>query len=151
VIKAAVPPERLEVLPWLPVVPRDGLPFYGVGLLCIDIACCSVAETAFNAAKTPIKVYEATAAGAAVVASTWLYGRTVEHGDDGLIADTADEWEAALLRLIDDEGERRRMQAAMYAKVEDRFSLERNWWRFPAAWAALAEAARRRRPRGYAA
>ncbi|MEO8082523.1 MAG: glycosyltransferase [Ardenticatenales bacterium] len=147
VVKDAVPVDRLEILPWLPVVPRDGMPFYGVGLLNVDIACCSVAETAFNAAKTPIKVYESTAAGAAVVVSSWLYGRTVEHGVDGLVADTADEWEAAILHLLDDEPERQRMRAAMYAKIEARWSLEANWWRFPAAWTALAEEARKRRVR----
>lgn len=147
VVKDAVPKDRLEILPWLPVIPRDGLPFYGVGLLNVDIACCSVAETAFNAAKTPIKVYESTAAGAAVITSSWLYGRTVDHGDDGLVADTADEWEAAILRLVDDEPERARMQDAMYRKVDERWSLERNWWRFPAAWTSLAEATRHRRPR----
>lgn len=145
VIKAAVPAERLDILPWLPVVPRDGLPFYGVGLLNVDIACCSVAETAFNAAKTPIKYYEATAAGAAVVATSWLYGAAIDHGVDGLIANTADEWTAALLALVDDEAQRRNLQAAAYRKVDERWSLERNWWRFPAAWQSLAQAARARR------
>lgn len=147
VIRAAVPLERLEILPWLPTFPRDGRPFYGVGLMNIDVACCSVAETAFNASKTPIKAYEATAAGAAVIGTSWLYGPVIDHGDDGLIANTADEWEAAILRLVDDEAERRRMQAAMYRKVEERWSLERNWWRWPAAWLALAEATRERRAR----
>lgn len=107
----------------------DGHEFAANGLMCHN---------------TPIKVLEATAAGAAVVVSSWLYGRTVDHGADGFIADTADEWEAALLRLIDDEPERKRMHAAMYAKIAERLSLEVNWWRFPAAWTALVNEARAR-------
>lgn len=144
VMRAAVPEGRLDILPWLPVIPRDGQPFYGAGLINFDIACCAVAQTAFNASKTPIKALESAAAGAAVVATPWLYGAVIDNGRTGLLAETADEWERALLALVDDEETRRGLAGALYSEVEARWSMERNWWRWPAAWTNLAQAARER-------
>jgi glycosyltransferase involved in cell wall biosynthesis len=142
VIKEAVPSHMLEVLPWLPVYPRDGLPFYGVGLLNMDIVCCSVADTLFNAAKTPIKFLEATAAGSACVVSPTLYGPVVEHGVTGLVAATADDWERHLESLLARPLKRRRMAERAYAYVRDTWSLSDNSWRFLAAWASLYQAGR---------
>lgn len=137
VIKDVIPPARLHVLPWLPVIPKDDKPFYGVGILSIDIACCSVADTMFNAAKTPCKLLEATAGGAAVVVSDTLYGPLVDHGEDGYVCETADDWERALASLVTNGARRKRMHAAMYAKVKARWALADNVWRWPAAWARL--------------
>lgn len=149
VIKAAVPADRLHVLEWLPVAPRDGKPFYGVGLKNVDVMCCSVADTLFNAAKTPIKWMEATLAGSACVVSEPLYGPVVEHGKTGFIATTADEWYTHLDRLVRKPRLRSRINAAARKRIAERHALADNVWRWPAAWASLYAAAmdKRRAPR----
>lgn len=139
----AVPPERLHHTRWLPLQAENGLPFYGVGLSEIDIGCAIVAPTLFNAAKTPIKLWEYTVAGAAVVGSDWLYGPYIDHGKDGYRAGTVDEWVLYLDRLIRSPKQRAKFQARHYAKIAERYSLEANAWRHVAAWTKLAEASRR--------
>jgi len=136
VIKAAVPADRLHVLEWLPVAPRDGKPFYGV-------------DTLFNHAKTPIKWMEATLAGAACVVSAPLYGPVVEHGKTGYTATTADEWYTHLDRLVRKPRLRSRVNAAARKRIAERHALADNVWRWPAAWASLYAAAmdKRRAPR----
>lgn len=140
----AVPAHRLHAIQWLPPNGAPDRPFYGVGVAEIDIGCCAVAPTMFNAAKTPIKLWEFTASGAAVVGTPWLYGPYIEHGVDGLVADTKDEWVSALDRLVRSSRARRELRERMLVKVQERYSLAVNLWRWPAAWIELARAARER-------
>jgi glycosyltransferase involved in cell wall biosynthesis len=128
-----LPSDRVTCLPWLP------LEEYPRAMLNIDIGCASVAPRPFNTAKTPIKVWEYTLAGATVVASPTLYGPYVADGEDGLLAETADEWEAALSRLIEDAALRRRLWRAQRRRVAREHSLEVNWWRWPEAWSRIIE------------
>lgn len=140
ILRAAVPDGRFYALPWLPVVPRADDParvWYGVGLLNIDVACCSVADTLFNRAKTPIKIWEATLAGAAVCASPVLYGPYIDNGVDGYVCDTTGAWVSRITSLIDNAGRRRRLNAAMRERIAARYSLADNVWRWPAAWSRL--------------
>lgn len=136
----AVPEGRLHQIAWMPFESDGSKPFYGVGFREIDVMCCTVADTLFNHAKTPIKLYEATASGAAVVGSPWLYGPCIEHGRDGYVAETVEEWVYALSKLARSPARRKRLHAAMLAKVRDRWSIEANWWKHPRAWARLFEA-----------
>lgn len=145
-----VPPDRLTRLPWML------LEEYTRALAQFDVACCSVADRPFNRAKTAIKAWEAALSGAAVVATPTLYGRVVTHGEDGLLAETADEWEAALSRLLDDPAERRRLWRNQRRRVAAEHSLDKNLWRWPAGYATIIEEWRARRaasrillPRGY--
>lgn len=140
VIVNAVPKNMLHVIGWLPTYSRDGMPFYGVGVANMDIVCCSVADTLFNAAKTPIKFLEATAAGAACVVSEPLYGPVVRHAETGYVATNVNDWERYLEVLIVREHKRRRMADAAYKYVSDNWSLKQNAWRFAKAWANLYEA-----------
>ncbi|HEX5164239.1 MAG TPA: glycosyltransferase, partial [Thermomicrobiales bacterium] len=137
VIAQHVPDDRLVTLPWLP------LESYPQGLAQIDIACASVANTAFNRAKSQIKVYESAAAGAAVVASSF-YAGTVENNLSGFIAETVDEWESGLAALVARPSLRRLMQGRLLKTVEKRHSLAGNLWRWPSAWQQIAESARGR-------
>ena len=144
----AVPRARLHQIAFMPLEREGDTPPYPVGVSQIDIACAVVAPTQFNAAKTPIKWIEATAGGAAVVGSSWLYGKAIKDGKTGLIADTAEELARAIIRLVERPHLRRQLRAAAWAEVQARHAIQspapygaRRWL---AAWHGLAaEAAAR--------
>jgi glycosyltransferase involved in cell wall biosynthesis len=140
-IVAAVPPDRLVVLPWLP------LEQYPAGLAEVDIACCSVADDRWNRNKSPIKAMEAAIAGAAVVATPTVYGEIIQHGQHGYLAETADDWESALAALIQRPSVRSMLARRLLRHVERRCSLAENLANWPRAWATIAEDARSRRGR----
>jgi glycosyltransferase involved in cell wall biosynthesis len=135
VVATAVPEDRLVVVPWLP------LERYPAGLRDVDVACCSVADTPFNRCKSPIKAYEAAVAGAAVVATPTLYGALIEHGATGYLAETADDWEAALVEMVERPALRSIMARRLLRVVERHHTLDGQLWRWPAAWAQIAERA----------
>ena len=111
-LRALVPPGRLHVLPWLPLeeFPRSYVE--------IDIACCAVAPGLFNRAKSPIKAIEAGASGCAVVATPFLYRQVIAHGENGWLAETADEWEHALAMLLAAPSWRRQLAWRLTRTVE---------------------------------
>jgi glycosyltransferase involved in cell wall biosynthesis len=147
VVQGHVPPEvvevmphdRLHTLPWLP------LEEYPRAMLNVDIACCIVAPTVFNTAKTPIKWMEFTLAGAACVVSPTLYGAVVEDGETALVAESGEEWEMQLARLIESEHLRSSLQRAARIEVVSKHSLERNLVNWLAAWATIVESFRAKR------
>lgn len=117
-LQAAVPEPRRYHVPWLP------LEDYPAGLVNVDIGCAVVEPSAFNACKTPIKIWEYAAAGIPSVASHELYGPYVRDGRDGLLATTADEWEHQLSRLIENRFLRERLARAAIQRVQQHHSLE---------------------------
>lgn len=135
VLLSAVPHDRLVLVPWL------ALERYPEALVEIDVACCAVEYTAFNASKSNIKALEAAAAGSAVVATPTLYGDLIRHGESGYLASSADEWEAALQSLVESPALRRMMATRLLRTVEKRHSLDGNLHRWPAAWSEIAAAA----------
>jgi glycosyltransferase involved in cell wall biosynthesis len=137
VIAEHVPSDRLVVLPWMP------LETYPAGLAQVDIACCAVADTPFNRAKSQIKAMEAAAAGSAVVASPF-YAGLVDHGASGFIAESVGEWEDALSELIKKPALRSIMATRLRKVVERKHSLKTNLWRWPSSWQTIAESARGR-------
>ena len=141
VLVDAVPPDRVRRLGWLP------LSEYACALLNIDIGCASVADKHFNRCKTPIKLWEYTVAGAAVVASPTLYGEVATDGQDVLIAESAAEWETALSRLIEDRRFRRRLRQRQYRRLEREHSIESHAQRWLDAWASIVDVDRSSRIR----
>ena len=139
IIRDAVPPTQLVRVPWQPI------DLYPQAYRGIDIGCAPLADTPFNRCKTAIKAFEYAAAGAAVVYSTPVYGRVLRPNLDGLEANTADEWETALARLIDDAALRQTLATRWARRVRERHSLAQNLYRWPAAWAQLVSAARGRK------
>lgn len=127
----AVPAERRYSLPWLP------LEEYPRALLNIDIGCCIVAPTLFNTSKSCIKWYEMTLAGAPCVVSPTVYGREVVDGEDALVAESVEDWVAALSRLVESADLRRHIHRNARRTVMTEHSLEANWWRWPAAWSDI--------------
>jgi len=130
-LAAAVPSERLTVLPWMSAAE------YPSGLKNIDIACCSVAASHFNRCKTPIKLWEFTLAGAVSVVSPTLYGPVASPHEDALIAETATEWTDALLELIDDCELRRRLWRNQRRRVATEYALDKHVLEWPEAWTRL--------------
>lgn len=127
-----VPADRLTLIPYLP------LESYPLGLVNIDIGCCSVADNRFNRAKSIIKALEYGARGrTAVVATPTLYREIIRTNDTGLLAETADEWEAALARLIADGQLRRALARRLGRVVESQYSLQRKAYLWLGAWDAL--------------
>jgi glycosyltransferase involved in cell wall biosynthesis len=139
VLVEAVPYDRVRRLPWLP------LEEYPRALLNVDIGCANVADIQFNRCKTPIKLWEYTMAGAVSVVSEALYGAVGTDGEDCLIAETASEWEAALVRLIESSELRRRLWRQQRRRVAEQHSLEKNVHKWLEAWSQIIQHARRPR------
>lgn len=133
-----VPNERIAMLDWMPI---DSYP---AGMKNIDIGCCPLGNTQFNRAKTYIKALEYAATGAAVVASPTVYGQIIEHGVDGYISETVDEWVEYLSILVEDYGQRKAISKKLLAKVRREHTLEQNAWRWVEAWTDLVTAHRAR-------
>jgi glycosyltransferase involved in cell wall biosynthesis len=137
VVYDAVGPERLRFLPWIELAK------YPAGLVNVDIGCCSVADTPFNACKSVIKAMEYGASGAAVVATSALYHDIIKHHDTGLIANTADEWEAGLSRLVEDAQYRGVLARRLKRVVVEKYNLQTGAGRWMDAFAWLLEQGRR--------
>lgn len=100
-----VPKDRVEVLPWREINE------YGRSMQ-VDIGCCLVPNTRFDACRSPIKAIEFGLAGAAVVASNRVYGGSIlgvyyPGGETtfgyrvGESVETTDEWVEALSRYVE--------------------------------------------------
>ncbi len=126
-------PRRLRATAFTP------FPRYPATLASFDIGLAPLADTAFNACKSELRVLEYGAWGTAVVASPVApYARAIEHGESGLLARTPAEWRSALDALLDDPARRARIGARLQQQVRDGYDLGRCWRRWPEAWAALA-------------
>lgn len=136
VIREHVPEERICRLEWLPIE------HYPINYVNIDIGCCPLAAEAFNRSKTPIKAYEYSAVDACVVASPTVYRQVIRPGWNGYLAESADEWEAALTDALDHTARRQRLARNLRRDVEQKYSLASNVWRWPDAWAEIIEGAR---------
>ena len=136
VLVDAVPADRCRRLGWLPLTE------YPRALLNFDIGCASVAPKLFNTAKTPIKVWEYAMAGVPAVASPTLYAQVVNDGEDGLLAETAAEWETQLARLVENAVLRKQLWRAQRRRLAAVHSLDRNWQQWPIAWSHILDASR---------
>jgi glycosyltransferase involved in cell wall biosynthesis len=75
---------------------------------------------------TRLKVFEAMAAGKAIVSTTaGAEGLPVTPGENILLADAPSEFAREVVRALSDEQLRRRLGAAARALVEERFSWQR--------------------------
>lgn len=70
--------------------------------------------------KSPLKFIESASRGAACIASPVLYDGVVEHGTNGLLADSPEQWTEALLRLVRDGDFRNRLALEGWRSVRDR-------------------------------
>jgi hypothetical protein len=68
-----------------------------------------------------------------------VYQQCITDGRNGLLATTADEWEAALSGLVEQEEYRRHLAATLKADVLNKWCLKKNYRRWPEAWRRIAE------------
>ena len=134
VITENVPEDRLITFPW--VSWGDSPVLYQT-----DIGCVTVKDTPFSLAKTPIKAWEYTVAGAAVIGTRTLYGPCLAYGIMDPV-ETVDEWEDALCYLIARPDARQAQQASMLTHVVMGHGLDTQLHRWPAAYQQIVESAK---------
>jgi glycosyltransferase involved in cell wall biosynthesis len=104
-----------------------------------DVGLAPLGATVFTRAKTNNKFREYGALSiAGIYQDVEPYRGSVEHGVDGLlVADSPAAWHDAILQLMDNRQETRRIGAAAYRQVKARHDLEE----VAAHWAAVLDAA----------
>ena len=105
---------------WRPLVPLRELPNelarFDVNLAPLE------AGNPFCEAKSELKYFEAALVDVPTIASpTQPFRAAILLGETGLLASTPAEWEASLLRLVDDRGLRRRLAQNAFHHVLHRF------------------------------
>lgn len=105
-----LPPEFKEVEAQVERLPSSDYATYMKRLARCHVNIAPLESSIFNDAKSNIKYLEAAILKLpSVCSSTEEFSRTIENGKTGFLASTTEEWEALLIRLIDDEGLRSRM------------------------------------------
>lgn len=133
-------PPGFERIPGLLAVPFQPLARYPQVVAELDVACCPLEDTPFNACKSPIKWLESAMTGAACVVSETVYGPAVrEAGRAALVVPKArdrdpEAWAEALLRLIEDPALRARLGRTARSAVAARFGIARRWRDWAAAY-----------------
>lgn len=78
----------------------------------------------FTACKSELKIFEAAMFAIPTVASpTPTFAAVVQHGENGMLASTEEEWVASIESLIKDGALRRRMGDAAKTQIVSRFSI----------------------------
>jgi glycosyltransferase involved in cell wall biosynthesis len=108
-------------------VPLDARPWRGINdLRDFDVGLLPLDDSQFERAKFPFKLLQYFALGLPVVASrVGIAAEVIKDGENGLLASSEQEWHAALCRLIEDAGLRRKLGEAGRETVRDRYTVER--------------------------
>lgn len=84
----------------------------------VDINLAPLKETLFNAAKSEIKWIEAALVKVPTVASDWgAFEKMIDHGQTGLLCKTEQDWEKALVSLIESRTLREKLANHAYTYV----------------------------------
>ena len=90
-----------------------------------DVGIMPLADSPWERGKCAYKIVQYMAAGRAVVASPIGANRVVvSPGEDGLLADSTEEWAAALVSLMEDRAAAARLGAGGRRKVEREYTLQ---------------------------
>ena len=122
-------PQEPSETPWIASV-ED----YHRALGCLDVAIAPLADTRFNAAKSGLKLLEATACGVPCIVSP----RTeyLRLGLGLLAMDRARNWRSAIRQLTADEGLRQEVAEEGRGAVRAKHLYESNGHRWAEAWSA---------------
>jgi glycosyltransferase involved in cell wall biosynthesis len=113
--------ERIERLPFM------GWRELPAALARLDVNIAPlVTPSIFNDAKSVLKWFEAAAVGVpTIAAATAPYHAAIRHGENGMLAEGREQWEAALRALLDDAALRARIGDAARAEVRASYGPER--------------------------
>jgi glycosyltransferase involved in cell wall biosynthesis len=127
----------------LPLVPcRWSEASEAADLAAADIGISWVPDDAWSRGKCGLKVLQYMAAGLPVVANpVGVQAEMVRHGESGFLAETADQWVAAVQRLVHDPALRQRMGRAGRLRVEADFHIAQA----AQSWIALLDELQQRR------
>lgn len=96
-----------------------------------DIFIAPLTDNVFNRCKSPLKFFEYTALGAPGVFSRLEpYESVIQHGQNGFLSYSLDEWEESLIKLIEDADLRFRMAVCAQASVRKNWLLSQNAFRW---------------------
>ncbi|WP_420024722.1 glycosyltransferase family 4 protein (plasmid) [Cereibacter azotoformans] len=116
--KAAAAHPLVDVLPWSEDTEVTRIQEMDIGIMPLT-------DTPWSRGKCGYKLIQYMACGLPVIASpVGVNAEIVEHGVNGFLATTENEWREALTTLLRDPDRRRRMGAAGREKVEKHFSLQ---------------------------
>lgn len=120
----AIRASALANVQWKGWLAPDRIPAY---LDSVDVGCYPLARpTTFNRAKSPTKVFEYMAMGKAVIArGIGDVTAIIRHGDNGLLAETAEAFTHAMIAAGQDAAGRERLGRAARETVQERYSLDR--------------------------
>ena len=103
--------------PWSPATEAEDVAAFDIGIMPMP-------DEEWALGKCALKALQYMAAAVPTVASAIGANREViEHGRDGLLASTTEEWLACITALVDDPGLRSRLGTAGRHTVEERFSM----------------------------
>lgn len=116
--KSAEPHPLLDVLPWSEDTEVARIQEMDIGVMPLS-------DTPWSRGKCGYKLIQYMACGLPVIASpVGVNAQIVEDGVNGFLADSEQEWRAALTRLAADRGLRQRLGLAGRRKVEEHFSIQ---------------------------
>ena len=104
-----------------------------------DIFIAPLADNLFNRCKSPVKFFEYGALGApGVYSNLETYSGVVEHGRNGLLASSPDEWRECIIQLIEEEEMRYEMARNAQATIRADWLLSQNAYRWGDAYRGVA-------------
>jgi glycosyltransferase involved in cell wall biosynthesis len=113
-----LPGVEVECVPWSETTEVDGI-------AAADIGIMPLRDSPWEKGKCGYKLIQYMACGLPVVASsTGANQIIVRQGENGYLADSGEQWVAALERMIDDAGIRQAMGAAGRRRVELEYCLQ---------------------------
>jgi glycosyltransferase involved in cell wall biosynthesis len=114
-----LPGVPVEARPWQAATALEDLKAFDIGLVPLD-------DTPFEQAKFPFKLLQFLALGVpAVSARVGVARDVVEHGRNGLLAGSPEEWRVGLEALIADAGMRKRLADAGRDTITAHYTIER--------------------------
>jgi len=109
---------NFECLPWTEELESELIQGMSIGLMPLD-------DSPWARGKCGYKLIQYMACGLPVVASpVGVNSEIVEHGVNGFLVTSEDDWREALNTLLSNEDLRKRMGAAGRRRVEERYSLQ---------------------------